>query len=154
MVTGDGISGSFALNFDPAAKPAEHVVLFIGQDYYYKDGIPQKLSHAPWVSYGHVFVPADFIADIFAVQVIPSPSEQQLTFRGQDLEIVVDRAKLKLTVTEGDSTKTQPIGSLFLQKKDGTYFVPSGAIARLLGAQVDYLPKHEAIEHVTFTIRP
>ncbi|NLL58097.1 MAG: hypothetical protein GX244_06265 [Firmicutes bacterium] len=154
MVTGDGISGSFALNFDPAAKPAEHVVLFIGQDYYYKDGIPQKLSHAPWVSYGHVFVPVDFIADIFAVEAIPYPSGQQVIFRGKDMEIVVDRAELKLTVTAGGATSTRPIGSQFLQEKNGTYFVPSGDIARLLGAQVDYLPKHEEIEHVTITMKP
>ena len=154
MVTGDGISGSFALNFEPAAKPAKHVVLFIGQDYYYKDGIPQKLSHAPWVSYGHVFVPVDFIADIFAVEAIPYPSGQQVIFRGKDMEIVVDRAELKLTVTAGGATSTRPIGSQFLQEKNSTYFVPSGDIARLLGAQVDYLPKHEEIEHVTITMKP
>lgn len=154
MVTGDGISGSFALNFDPAAKPAEHVVLFIGQDYYYKDGIPQKLSHAPWVSYGHVFVPADFIADIFAVQALTFPTAGKVAFRGKDLEIVVDKKELKLTVTAGDATSTRPIGHAFLQEKNGTYFVPLGDIARLMGAQVDYLPKHEEIEHVTITMKP
>jgi hypothetical protein len=154
MVTGDGISGSFALNFDPAAKPAEHVVLFIGQDYYYKDGIPQKLSHAPWVSYGHVFVPADFIADIFAVQALTFPTSGKVAFRGKDLEIVVDKKKLKLTVTAGDATSTRPIGHAFLQEKNGTYFVPLGDIARLMGAQVDYLPKHEEIEYVTITMKP
>ena len=66
--------------------------------------------------------------------------------------MIVDQEAGQLTVTntkDAAMTKT-PIGTLFLQKKAGTYFVPAAIIARLLGIDVDYLPKRDQIEHVTF----
>ena len=149
VMTGDGLVGSVLLNFEQAILPAKNVVVFVGERSYFKDGEPAMMSHAPWVSYSHVFVPVTFLADIFAAEIVPSTSTRTIILRSADKEIVVDQAALTLSVTEKGFTTTQPIGSLFLQSREGAWFLPSVTIARLFGAEADYLPKQGPIEHVT-----
>ncbi len=148
----EGISKKFTVDFDRHSKPAKHVVLFIEQEYYLKDGEPVKMTAPPWISYGHVFVPIDFIVDILGVKAISLYSPDKLILQGKEKEVIIDRDKLKMTVLENNSAREVPIGAPFLQKKGGSYFVPASDIARIFGAQVDYLPKHGNIEHVSFTL--
>lgn len=148
----EGISKKFTVNFDQRGKPAKHVVLFIEQEYYIKDGEPVKMDTPPWISYGHVFVPVDFIVDILGVKAISFSSPDKLILQDEEREVLIDRDKCRMTVIKNNSTREFPIGELFLQKKGGSYFVPASDIARIFGARVDYLPKHGNIEHVSFTI--
>lgn len=148
----EGISKKFTVNFDQRGKPAKHVVLFIEQEYYIKDGEPVKMNAPPWISYGHVFVPVDFIVDILGVKAISFSSPDKLILQDEEREVIIDKDKCRMTVIKNNSTREFPIGELFLQKKGGSYFVPASDIARIFGARVDYLPKHGNIEHVSFTI--
>lgn len=152
MSAGNRVSRTFVLTFEQTVAPAGNAVIFVGQEFYFKDGEPEKISHAPWLSYGHVFVPVDFIADFFAVEILPSA--KKIGFRGKNIEIIIDLDKSTLSLTEKGATKTQPIGHKFLQEKNNTYFVPAVIIARLLGAEADYFPKSGEIEHVSITLKP
>ena len=111
------------------------------------------MSPAPETSYGRVFVPVEFLSDAFGVEASTFPGMEKITLQSPDgMKITIDQAAQQLTITSAKdgSTITTPIGTLFLQKKAGTYFVPAGIIARILGVEVDYLPKRDQIEHVTF----
>ncbi|HHT47631.1 MAG TPA: hypothetical protein GX004_10175 [Firmicutes bacterium] len=152
VISGDGISKSITVDFKQSNKPAKHVVLFVKQKYYIKDGNSFMLKTAPWISKGHVLVPIDFIADIFGVHLITSPQSEIISLKGKNREIIIDQDKQIITVIDNNLAKEHPIGPGFMQKNNGNYFVPAAIIARILGAQVDYLPKRGNIEHVTFTI--
>lgn len=154
MSAGNRVSRTFVLTFEQTVAPAGNAVIFVGQEFYFKDGEPEKISHAPWLSYGHVFVPVDFIADFFAVEILSFPSVKKIGFRGKNVEIIIDKDSSTLSLTEKGTTKTQPIGHKFLQEKNNTHFVPAVIIARLLGAEADYFPKSGEIEHVSITLKP
>jgi hypothetical protein len=154
MTVKDGISGSLMLSFEESAGPAGHVVFFVGQKYYFKDGKAVEMSDPPYLNYGHVFVPAQFIADTFAAEILPNSSPQKLLFKGKDIEMEINQTEQKITVMEKGKEKTTPIGPLFLQKKNNVYFIPAVMIGNLLGAEVDFLPKEGEIEHVTFIKKP
>jgi hypothetical protein len=153
ITTGEGLSRNLKINFLEKIKPARHAVIFIGQKGYIKDGQPAKMSPAPEICYGRVFVPVEFLSDAFGVEVSAFPGMEKITLQSQSgIKMIIDRTAQQLTITNAKdgSTITTPIGRLFLQKKAGTYFVPAGIIARIFGAEVDYLPKRDQIEHVTF----
>lgn len=152
IVFDDGITKSTTVNFEQSSKPAKHVVLFVEQEYYIKDGESFMLKTAPWISRGHVLVPIDFIADIFGVHAVTSPQSDKISLKEKNKEIIIDQDKQIITVIENNLAKEHPIGPEFMQKNNGNYFVPAAIIARIFGAQVDYLPKRGNIEHVTFTI--
>ena len=152
MLTGDNLSLDIELIFEQTIIPTKHVIIFIGEKSYFKDGEPASMSHAPWISYGHAFVPVTFFADTFAIEILPSPSSRILTLRRDDREAHIDLTTLTLTYTEKNIAMTQPIGSLFLQEKDGVLFLPAVTISRLFGAQTDYQPKQGEVEHITFNI--
>ena len=153
MSAGNRVSRTFVLTFEQTVAPAGNAYL-CGPEFYFKDGEPEKISHAPWLSYGHVFVPVDFIADFFAVEILSFPSAKKIGFRGKNVEIIIDKDSSTLSLTEKSTTKTQPIGHKFLQEKNNTHFVPAVTIARLLGAEADYFPKSGEIEHVSITLKP
>ena len=151
-----GLSHNLQLVFLKKPKPAQQAVLFIGQESYIKDGQPAKVSPAPETCFGRVFVPVEFLYDAFGVEVSIFPRLKKITLQSPDgTEIIIDGTALQLTTTntQKGSTVITPIGTLFLQEKTGTYFVPAGIIARILGLEVDYLPKRNQIEHVTFIRR-
>ncbi len=156
-ITADGgLSHNLQTVFLKKPKPAQQAVLFIGQESYIKDGQPAKISPAPETCFGRVFVPVDFLYDAFGVEVSIFPSLKKIALQSPGgTEIIIDGTALQLTTTntQKGQTVTTPISTLFLQEKTGTYFVPAGIIARILGLEVDYLPKRDQIEHVTFIRR-
>jgi hypothetical protein len=141
------------INFEETLVTAKNVVIFVGERSYFKDGEPGLISHAPWISYGHVFVPVTFLTEIFALEVLPSPSPKTLILRRDDKELYIDQAALSLTFTEKGVAATQPIGALFLQEQENAYFLPVVTIARLFGAEVDHQPKQGTVEHITFNLQ-
>ncbi len=151
---GKGLHRDLKINFVEKIRPAKHAVLFIGQESYIRDGQPAKMKCAPEISYGRVFVPLEFLTATFGVEASIFPGKEKIALQGANgTTLVIDQEARELTVTntkDGTTTAT-PISSLFLQKKAGTYFVPVGIIAPLLSVEVDYLPKRDQIEHVTFT---
>jgi hypothetical protein len=156
-ITADGgLSHNLQIVFLKKPKPAQKAVIFIGQEGYIKDGQPAKISPAPETCFGRVFVPVEFLYDAFGVKVDVFPRLNKIILQSPDeMEISIDGKALQLTTTsakDGSTVKT-PISTLFLQEKAGTYFVPAGIIARILGIEVDYLPKLDQIEHITFIRR-
>lgn len=156
IATEEGLSRNLQIVFLKKPKPAQHAVIFIGQEGYIKDGQPAKISPAPETCYGRVFVPVEFLNDAFGVEVSVFPTLKKIVLQNPDgMQIIIDGTALQLTTAndkDGATVKT-PISTLFLQEKTGTYFVPAGIIARILGIEVDYLPKCDQIEHVTFIRR-
>lgn len=153
LTTGEGLCRSLRIDFLEKIKPARHAVIFIGQESYIKDGQPAKMSPVPEICYGRVFVPVEFLTATFGVEVSSFPGAEKISLQSPNgMKMIIDREAQQLTVinTKEGTTMTTPIGTLFLQKKADTYFVPAGIIARLFGAEVDYLPKRDQIEHVTF----
>ncbi|NLJ77690.1 MAG: hypothetical protein GX325_10645 [Peptococcaceae bacterium] len=153
IATKEGLHRSLNIDLVEKIQPARHAVIFIGQEAYIRDGQPAKISPAPEMFQGRVFVPIEFLTTVFGMEVSVPPETKKVALQSLDgMKITIDQESGLLTVTDtvDGTTKTTPAGTLTLQKKDETYFAPAGIIARLLGIEVDYLPKHDQIEHVTF----
>lgn len=156
IIAGEGLRRNLKIDFAEKIQPARHAVIFIGQKTYIKDGRPAEAGPAPEMFQGRVFVPAEFLTIVFGVEVRTFSGTKKIALQSPDgTEITIDREAGQLTVTDAkkETTTTTPAGTFILQEKNGTYFIPAGIIARLLDYEVDYLPKRNQIEHVTFKKR-
>ena len=153
FTAGDELHRHLRIDLIEEIRPARHVVIFIGQESYIRDGQPAKMSPAPEIYHGRVFVPLDFLTATFGVEISPSPDDKSIALQSPDgTEMIIDReaGQLTITNTKNDTAVTTPIDTLFLQETIDGYILPAGIITSFLGAGMDYFPKYNQIEHITF----
>ena len=153
IVTANGFSKAFTLDYVPPKPELGAVVMFIGSNSYVADGKPGTMDVAPFIENGRTFVPVRFVAEAFGCVADWGPKDaatEWVTLTRGDMVITITIGSAAIVVVSGGFTETVTADvAAFI--KDGRTFLPLRAIGEIFGAEFDWGPKDAATEWVSFS---
>jgi len=150
----ESVSGTLTLSFveEPEKVAEGKVVLTIGSDIGFVDGVPTELDAPAFIEDGRTFVPVRFLAEAVGAEADWEPKDaavETVYLTWEDMQIIIKIGEEALTVVkDGEEEVVTFDGAARIV--NGRTFLPFRAIGEAIGLEVDYGPKDGPVKWVSY----